>query len=96
MHVLHIWEKVNSLTESQCCINPRWLSGVPQGSIPVSFMLYVIVGKAFAESIRSTAAVFCKGLSHKKDAGFMQLKSSNVQNLTNLLRIADPLAPVNC
>ena len=30
MHGLHIWEKVNSLTESQYCINPIWLNGVPQ------------------------------------------------------------------
>ena len=38
-----IWEKVNSLTGSQCCINPIWLKGVPQGSILVYFMFYVIV-----------------------------------------------------
>ena len=50
---------------------------VPQGSIRVSFMFYVIVGKAFAENSRSTslqraatrcklcqAAIFCKGFSH--------------------------------
>ena len=55
MHVLHIWEKVHSLTESQCCINPIWLSGVPQGSI-VYFLSYIIVGKAFfAENSRLTS-----------------------------------------
>ena len=61
MHVLHIWGKVHSLTESQCCINPIWLRGVPQGSILVSFMFYVIAGKAFAENSPSTSLQYLKG-----------------------------------
>ena len=36
-------------------LNPIWLSGVPQGSVLVSFLSYVIVGKAIAENSRSTS-----------------------------------------
>ena len=46
----------HSLTESQCCINPMWLNGVPLSSILVSFMFCVIVRKAFAENSRSTSS----------------------------------------
>ena len=40
-------KKAYFLIESQCRINPIWLNEVPQGSILVSFMFYVIVGKVF-------------------------------------------------
>jgi len=45
---------VGYFTHHNSLLTTIWLRGVPQGSKLVSFMFYVIVGKAFAENSRST------------------------------------------
>ena len=56
-------------------LNPIWLSGVPQGSILVYFMFYVIVGKASADDKLTTCRA---AFPTKKDVGVHLVKQTSI------------------